>query len=198
MINIVLIVECSVDILPYKNLYIETINRFIKVLQQIDNSIILTIATYNQREHFFCINQKIDTIQELTAEDFKPEYQACHYSCVRNICSKLDKFYKVNDLAKPLTFILSHNADQNSIITDRLIAIQIAFLKATGWVFVFSGVLDSAIYMAQRLNYDLIYQYHNNSASLNNFIRHTEELLLNSLLTNRLDKMTIDDDEKTL
>ena len=91
----------------------------------------------------------------------------------------------------PLVFILCNTADENSHAKDRLSALQIAMEKAKGWGFIFSGSSKDAIVMAQRLNYQFIYQYHNTEESLSKFVQQSQKTLTDALLSKYMDKMKL-------
>lgn len=192
MVNLVLIVECSKHIIPYRQLYIDTINKFIQAIKTINDEIALTIAFYNTKSTLYCLNKPVKDITSVSEDDFKPANKACYYDSAIQIGNKLERMYRINSQPMPLVFILCNTGDEESNSQDRLSALQIALQKRRGWGFIFSGGSDNAIKLAQRLNYQFIYRYHNTTYSLNQFVEQSKKTLTDALLSKYMSKLNME------
>lgn len=187
--NLVFIIDTSYSISHFIDNYLDSINRIINTQISINPETRFSIITFNDREKYICINEKIgQTRRKLTRDDLQPTGCTALYDSVSAILNYLCKFGSRNNEDEVLAVIITDGDDTSSkLLNKKHLALQIARNKSWGWKFVYLGVNENSIQFGKDLGCNVAIHY-NTSAECMNFLPNIfRELFNNKIINTEID-----------
>lgn len=155
--NLILAIDVSKEINSYREKYIKYINEFIEPFEQDTN---LIVILFSQRIKYYYIGLK-SNFKPLTENDLQLTQECSFFDSLAACLINTDRFFRQTKRMKTMLVVFTDGAEDTTSkrIKPRMLALQLAYAKKSGWLTIYNARNELACNAAVILGFDKVFRY---------------------------------------